>query len=372
MWQRMTVLLLTLATSCGGPQRVAPPPSWYGQPPVHTASNLYFVGDASGQANEETARELAIQKALAALTHYCGAVVKADFNSVEVETNGRSEQSVSLTVDVAGEELTLREVAVKSAVVRPGREGVDGFVLIRWPRAQYTAVLARQRARGQRALDIYLSAEAALESLQIQAARTRLREAQHVLGPARAEVQLEDSRFAHTGLLWDALEAFQQRLDEFEAARQKVVAVGVDCAEAGSSVRCPPERLGHIREQVTAKGFQVSSQKLSSTVARHIADSSSPRVNTQLRRAGYIIAAIYNANVAGTEDGFTFARCGARAVLYDTDSQRILQTTEVDPKKGGHIHAKGAIKRGCAAAERDLVTWISGVLATIQGQSSQF
>ena len=59
-------------------------PAWFHTPPKG-ARSLFFVGDANGASDEGTARELAVQKALAQLTVYCGASIKSDFTSLERE-----------------------------------------------------------------------------------------------------------------------------------------------------------------------------------------------------------------------------------------------------------------------------------------------
>src|SRR5215470_15926919 len=99
-----------------------PAPPWFQSPPKSN-THLYFVGDATQASDEGSARDAAKNKALAELTTYCGAQIKSEGQSVEREANGKYEQVVSLTVDVAGDELTVREAVIKQTVVGKGSEG---------------------------------------------------------------------------------------------------------------------------------------------------------------------------------------------------------------------------------------------------------
>lgn len=357
------------AAGCGG-SALRPPPKWFTQPPRPDARSLYFVGDSTGAPDDGLARELAIQKALANLSQYCGAVVRSDFQSREVEKNGVLEQEVSLAVEVLGEELTLREAVVEETEVRSNpKGGFDGFARVRWPRGRHREVLEMQAARGREALQSYLEAEAAFAERMVASARGHLTKSRRVLGRRGAQVALEHERLTHSGLLWDAIELLDDRIDQFEETRRRVVAVGVDCSEQSAQVACP-ERVGHLRERVTAQGLKVSATSLPSSLAREIAMASSPQIETEVRDSGYLLAVTYDADLLGEEDGFTFAKCGARGAIYETGSGRIVSSTEVRARKGGHIHFRGAVDKGCSEAERALVGWIDETMRAVGSKTS--
>lgn len=357
------------SVGCAGSTK--PAPAWFAEPPPNSGRDLFFVGDASSAPDEGMARDLAVQKALASLSQYCGAVVKSDFTSLERETNGKLEQMVALSVDIAGEELTLREVVVEETSIRKGTSGgFDGFALIRWPRAQYRQVLAMQRARGERALTMFRSAEDAFKASKVDETRTRLDEARQILGPARAQLPLSDPRIAHTGLLWDAVEALDRRVEAFEKARRRVVAVGVDCLAREARIACPKHRVGRVLAKVTDAGLEISDRALPAELTRQIASAAAPQIDAKVRDSGYVLAVTYDARLLGEEDGFTFARCGARGVVYDTDTGRIVGMTEVKGRKGGHIHFEGAAEKGCSQAEKELSGWLGQVVTEMQADSS--
>lgn len=358
---RLALLWAILPLACAG-GTAGPPPPWFSTPPSPTPRALYFVGDATASFDEASARDLAVQKALASLSQYCGAVVKSDFTSVERETNGVMEQQVELRVDIAGEELTLREAVVQETVVRKGTDGFDAFALVRWPKARYAEVLAMQKARARRALTLFEAAETAFAGHRVGETRDKLAETRRVLGPARGQVALNDARFAHTGLLWDAVETLGEKLVAFEAQRRRVVAVGMHCTRNSNPRPCPAPRVGEVRSAVTTKGLEVSATALAPDLARRIAEANSPAVDADLRTAGYVLAVTYDGRDLGNQDGFAFARCGARAVVYDTDGGRIVGTTEVPPQKGGHVHADGALAKGCGKAAEALGRWLSTTL----------
>src|SRR5207244_3252945 len=75
----------------GGPRAGVGAPAWFTNPPK-SASSLFFVGDATGSADEGAARDAAKNKALAELTTFCGAQIKSEGQSIEREANGKYEQ----------------------------------------------------------------------------------------------------------------------------------------------------------------------------------------------------------------------------------------------------------------------------------------
>ncbi len=357
---------MVILTSCSTASRRQPAPLWYQQPPKHTAQYLYFIGDSTNQPDESTAREFAIQKALSALSQYCGAVIQTHFQSAESERNGKYNQMVSLTVDIAGEELTIREALVEQAMVRRGlNEDFDGFAMIRWPQQQYRAVLRRQQARARRGLEVYLQAQSHLAAHRLPEAKAKLDEAATLISSLRTEIALSHKKITHTGLLNDALNSLETRIIAIEGARQGVVAVGLACTEKRSSVLCPRHRIGHVREQVVSQGLEVTPTPVTPLLVQKLTKTSSSSVRPTLRDARYLLAVTYNSELAGEEDGFVFARCSARAALFDTDKGHIVDTAQVRPQKGGHIHFAGASAKGCDEAETNLTDWMRQVLSNL-------
>jgi hypothetical protein len=363
--QLIFAALAGAACGGGGTQAAKGPPEWFHNPPKGTQT-LFFVGDATGAPDEGTARELAIQKALSELTVYCGATIKSDFKSVESEHNGQYEQMVSMTVDIAGEELTIREAVVKQTVVGKSKKTFDGWALIEWPRTQYEAVLASQRARGKRALSLFLEAETAVNERRVADAETKLREAQDVLGPMKAQIPVEHEKYHNTALLSDAMLALRLRLKEIASERKKVMAVVVNCSLDGKETGCRDEWIGEVRQLVSGSGFKVSTDNVSTTLASAILTSSSPQTDATVRSSGYVIAARYDAKETAEEDGVHYVHCGARSVVFDTDANRILGVKEVAPIKGAHPQQAGAIKTACGKAAKDVVGWLQTELANFK------
>jgi hypothetical protein len=357
---------LLLAAACGGGTRAAKgPPEWFHNPPKG-ARTLFFVGDATGAPDEATARELAVQKALSELTVYCGATIKSDFQSVEREANGKYEQMVSMTVDIAGEELTIREAVVKQTVVGESGKTFDAWALIEWPRTQYEAVLQAQRARAMRALALFLEAETATSDRRVGDANTKLREAQDVLGPMKAQIPIDHQQYHNSALLQDAMMALRLRLKEIGLERKKVMAVVLNCSLDGNPASCRDEWVGEVRQIVSGSGFKVSADNVSSTLASAILTSSSPQTDATVRSSGYVVAARYDAKLTAHEDGVHYVHCGARAVVFDTDANRILQVKEVAPIKGAHPQQAGAIKLACNKAGKEMIGWLQTELANFK------
>lgn len=350
-----------LAAGCAsqGPQ---PAPAWIQTPPPHTGRALVFVGQAQGR-DGATARELAVGRALTELSKYCGAEVSSNFELVDAEIDGRSVQRVKETVTVSGETLALEQVTVEETLIqpRPGG-GYDGYARIRWPRSQYARLQAKRRAQAMSALEPFFAAEAALKARRPAEARRQLGEAAERLGDSKAEVPLEHERFAHSGMLHAAIAAAGRAVDELEAERARSLAVGVDCRRSAEPAPCPADRVGRVRERVTAVGLSVASRAVPSGLVRAIASAAAPTLGPEDRTTAFLLAVTYDTESLGEQDGFVFARCGARAVVFDTDAGRIVDMTEVQPKKGGHVHLEGAMARGCREAESELSRWLDTTL----------
>ncbi|MBK6690163.1 MAG: hypothetical protein IPG45_37205 [Deltaproteobacteria bacterium] len=374
-WPLFGLVLL----ACGGSKSASQPadnpagnrsafeaPKWFHDRPKGVRS-LFFVGDATGAPDESTARELAVQKAMAELTVYCGASIKSDFSSVEREANGQQEQVVSLTVDIAGDELTIREAVVKKTVVGSGSDGTfDAYALVEWPTSQYELVLAGQREKGGRALALYLEAEQATEDNAVGQAKQKLKEAKALLGPMKAQVPLQHDKLKNSALLWDAVSALDERLKSKVDERKKVVAVAVLCQNEGKVGGCDSRWPGAVRQKVSGKGFKVASENISEGLASEILESGSPKTDASARSAGFVLAVRYEAKTTAVEDGFTFVHCGARGVLYDTDANRIVGVKEVKPEKGGHVHYSGARDKSCKLAEDQVSGWVEEQLGGLK------
>lgn len=365
--RRLFFAALFLLPACaGGGGSAKGPPEWFHKPPKGVRS-LFFVGDATGAPDEATARELAIQKALAELTVYCGATITSDFKSVEQEKNGQYEQMVSMTVDIAGDELTIREAAVKQSVVAKNRKTYDAWALVEWPRSQYEAVLAGQKARAKRALALFLEAEASMNDQRVAEAQTKLKEAQNVLGPMKAQIPIDHAKYHNSSLLFDAMDALRGRLKAIAAERKKVMAVVVNCNLDGATVGCPREEyVGNVRQTVSGSGFKVSADDVSTKLAGAILTSASPQTDATVRSSGYVVAVGYEATSTAHEDGVHYVHCSARSVLFDTEANRILGVKEVGRKKGAHPKKQGAIHFGCRKAQEEVVRWLETELANFK------
>lgn len=354
------------STTGGGSRTSFPAPAWYAKKPTGV-SKLYFVGAANGASDESMARELAVQAALAELTVFCGATAKSEAVSEEVEKNGVLEQSYSLTVDVAGDEMTIKEAEVKDSAIGQGSDGAyDAYVLLEWPKARYAEVVKGQQDRAQRALDLFLSADAAANEKRWSEAKTRVAEAKTTLGPMKSMVPVNHPKLTNTTLLYDAIADLSTRLESMAKERKRVMAVAVECDHDGSAASCESQWVGSIKQQVASGGFKVASESVDGGLARQILAQSSPETNAALRNAGYVLAVQYSANLTAKEDGFTFVHCGARGVVFDTDANRVISVKEVKPQKGGHVHFKGAMEKGCAKAEADVVSWLKTSLGALE------
>ncbi len=355
--------LSLLLSACSGTKSVVRP-GWFSTPPK-SMRNLYFVGDATGAIDVSNAKELAVAKAMSELTVYCGATVKAEFQSLEREVNGKYEQVVSQTVDVAGEELTIREAVVKEVVAGEASDGsFTGYALIEWPKARYQEVLRAQRARAQRALALHLEADAAFGQMQLSLAQSKLGEAKQIMGAYRTQIPLDHPKISNSFLLQNAMNALEARILSAVEQRSRLIAVEVGCQEKGVKVQCPSHRTGTIQQTLAQQGFKLSTDAMPSGLAQQILASSSPQVDAQMRNAKYILAVNYSARFTGEDSGFTFAHCGAKAALFDTEQKRMVSVKEVKPIKGGHISFAGAVKKGCGSAEKDLLSWLQQTLAS--------
>lgn len=361
---RVLALSLAFTTACGASSRVVdPPPKWFPTPPK-ARGVLLFAGDATQATDESTARDLAINKALHALSVYCGAKITSDFRAVDKETNGVSEQMVEMTVDVAGEQLEIREMNVKELVVHKANDDTfDAYAMIEWPRAQYEAVLAAKRNKAKRALELHLAATKALENRDFNGAKTKLREARSLMGGSVAIVKLDHPKIRDSGLLRQAMAELKTNIAAAEKEAKSVCAVAVRCVRDGADTDCRASREGSVRQAVTKTGRKVSADAVPARVAAAILTSTNPDVGKDVRGAGCVVAVQFTADLLEKGKPFTFIRYGARVVVFDTASKRIVDSHELPPQKVGHTSFEGAMRKGFDKAEREVAGRIRTALA---------
>ncbi len=342
------------------------PPAWFAQPKPSDTQFLYFLGDANAR-EEAMARELAVQKALYELSIYCGASLTTDFSSVEIEKNGQLNQEVSLTVDVAGEEISIQEAATESwSVQKNSAGGYNAYVRLKWPKTQFARVQQARRAKAKRSLELYLEAERAVEAYQLRKAERLIRETRQALGPTRSSIPLSHPKLSNSGLVFDAVEALKARLDQLRPERESSMAVTVVCEIKDQPDQCASRWVGKIRERVGKAGFQIASAPVPRPTTKAILDSRAPELDTSTRASRYVLALRYNTWQSAVEYGFVYARCGARAVLFDVDLNEIRQVKEVKPEKGGHVNFPGAMTIACRKAESQVLAWMDQNLAALK------
>lgn len=355
------------ASACAG-QQVAPP-SWFLTPQKSSRQFLYFVGDASDAPDESTARELAVQKALYELSVYCGADLTTDFKSVEVERNGELNQEVSLTVDVAGRDISIREATTDKWVVGRGKDGFNAFVRIKWPMREYNNVRAAQRDSANVALARLVAAEEAFAAQRWPEAKRLARQAKQAMTSVPNQLPMDNERYPRSGLVSDGIRTLERRLKETSDRRARVIAVSVSCTQNGNDQPCASRWVGHIKQRVTQAGMEIAPVPITPTAADAILGARKPADDAGLRGSRFVLAVKYAATHSGTQDGFAFARCGARGVMFDTEQNDVLQVGEVKPQKGGHVHFEGAVRKACEKAEAELIAWIDKNISTAQGSS---
>lgn len=357
----IAILGASACETSSGARRAYPIPEWYNQPPT-SGRFLYFLGSANGATDETMARELAVQKALGALTLYCGANITSEFSSKDIEHNGVSQQEVSATIDIAGDDVTIRQAVVKEVAIGAGSDGTyDAYALIEWPKSEYDLVLAGQRQRAERALGLFLEAESAAHNMRILEAENALSEAQSVLGPMKARISLSHPKYQNDVLLREAMEALEERLKAQKQARRQLIAVGMRCLRKERPMPCRA-RIGALRQKISEQGFKISTEPASPTLVESMLTFGKPPADTDLQAAGLIVAVEYRARTA-KEGPFIYAWCRARGALFDTDTKRIVHTEEVKPNKDGHPRsAKKAIERSCRKVEAHLANWLEAIL----------
>lgn len=368
MRRKSLLLGLVLAAGCAGgsgAKSSTPPPKWFTTPPKGVTT-LFFVGDATSAPDEGTARDLAVQKALFSLSVFCGAKVKSQFESFEQEANGKYDQSVSMTVDVEGEELEVREVAIKTVVVNPSGGAFDGYAMIEWPKAQYEALQASLRAKAERALAAYKEAEQAANDNDATTATRKIREARSLLGVAAISLKHKDPDIADTKILARKLDTLAGKIEEDERVRKSQCAVAVRCVREGKETTCDGSRLGAVREAVTKSGKKVTADALNPSVVAAILTSNTPAIDAAIRNTACVIAVQFKADFMSADKPFTFIRYGARGVVFDTATKRITHNHEIPPTKMGHVSFEGAMKKGFDQAQAKLIPQLSQSISSMK------
>lgn len=355
--------------SGGGGETVSATPDWIANPPKHGIV-LSFVGDMVGAPDEGMARQGAQQKALSELQNYVGANVISDSKFVEGETNGQQSVSVEVSVSVAGEQFVVEQAVVKKSVVMKTEDGRwNGYALIEWPRAQYEKILVIQRNKGKRALELTVSAKEAFDARDVSKAQDDLREAKKVLGDLRNVVPLDHPTYRDTALLKTGMTELDAQMASFEEGRKRLCAVGVRCIKEGAPTSCRASRLGVFREAVVTAGRKVSADVLNEATLKAILESDSPQLDKRMKSTGCIVAVQLTADFLEKTSNFTFVKYGARGVLFDTASGRIVASHEVAPTKVGHLDFDKAMEKGFDTAERELSKMLAAELQPAPGSN---
>src|SRR5262249_53924061 len=156
-----------------------------------------------------------------------------------------------------------------------------------------------------------------------------------------------------TSLLWDAMKALSDKIEGLEKERKVVYAVAVECVREGKPTSCNPSRAGALRAALSKVGRKVSAEAVPASIAHNILSSENPNADKAVRSAGFVVAARYTADLQGVDGPFTFVRYGARVVVYDTSTNRIVSEQELSPDKEGHPKGfDSAMEKGFNNAEK--------------------
>lgn len=368
------VVAAACASSTPAQTERTPPPRWFEHPP-EGIDVLYFVGDTTGASDEESARDLAIQKALHNLSVYVGATVTSNFGGTLREQDGKTEQVVELTVDVAGERFEIRQASLRQIKVAPSPDGFDAYALVEWPKTQYEAVLETKRRRAQRALELYLEAEEHAQAYRDREATALLTQTETALGPAGTSVPIEHDRLTNTALLRDAVQALRRRLTDRHDAQKELCAVGVVCTRDGKTIPCDAGRAGAMTEAISQSGRSVADISIADDTVLTLTTSEQPsKLEGPARAFSCVVATSYDAKTLAVERGVLFIRYGGRAVIFDAIDGRIVDSKEVPSSKVGFPIFDGkkndaygrAEKKGFDAVEGDLAGWVKERLGGMQ------
>lgn len=353
------VFFATASMACAGAKKAAPPPSWFSQAPK-SAKMLIFVGDATQQSDEGIARDMAIQKALFNLSLTVGASIESEFKSSESEVNGEGQQSVSLDMSIAGEEISVRGLSIQKVITQESRGGIDAYAMIAWPKEEFQAIIRSQQAAGERALTLFLQAKEAVDARKIAAALRSIKDAQKAL--PGVQVSLNNASYPDSKILARALEALKSKAKDIAKERSKVCALGVICEKDGKRRRCKNTRKSAMSKSISQAGKKVAASSLSASLTQNILDAETPKLDDANRSAGCLVAVQFSAELLEKSHPFIFINYSARASVYDVASGRIISTHEVEPRKMGHVKYSGAMKKGFDRAQRELAKKLSQAL----------
>jgi len=353
------IFCFSLCIGCAGTVAHQPPPNWFTTPPTERGT-LLFVGDATQQTDAETARDLAVQKALFQLSLKVGAKIESRFDSKEAETNGQGTQSVSLEMSIAGEELTARGVTIRKTVTQPQDDTYDAYVLIAWPEKEYQAIVRTQQNRAEKALRDYLAAKDAMTAKNISEA-IRLAENAGLAVPA-VPLRLSHPDIPDTTVLRQSLKELAAQARQLAKEKAGVCAMEVVCERDGQTKKCANSRYVALSRAITEAGKKVSSQRLGANLARMILDANSPTLSAEAKGSGCLVAVGFHSEHRAKSGPFIFINYSARVAVYDVESGRITHSFEVPPTKVGHVKYEGAMKKGFDAAQTKIATFLSNQL----------
>ncbi len=364
------LLAAHMACSTSAATNRAPAPAWF-ERPSHGPTTLLFVGDASDAPDEAMARQRAVERALHELTLFAGAIVKTDSKSFAAERNGQLDQSVELSVEVAGETMTVREVTIEEVVVQPAPRGFDAYARISWPRKEHEALLGARKAQAERAAELYEQALGLRKDRLYADARARLKEASRLVGPKESALPISHASLTNSRILGEAIDALGTEIDAEEKQNADVCAVGVVCAENGRPATCESHRFGATQDSVKKAGRRLSTEAVSNDLARGILSSESPALSPALRALGCLVLTELHLDQVAEERDVLYVRYRAKSLVYEPRSGRIVEVFEVPPGKEGfpildgqkQRALEGAKKRSFDRAQDQVLRWLGGALS---------
>lgn len=348
-------------------------PAWF-QRPSHEAHALAFVGDATDAPDESSARQRAVERALHELTLFAGAIVRTDSKSFVAEKNGQLDQSVELSVEVAGEPMTVREVTIQEVVVQPAPAGFDAYARILWPKSQHAALLAARSAQAERAAALYEAGLTLRKDRLYADARAKLREAKRLVGPPEAAVPLAHPTLQNSRILGEAIDALGLEIDTEEKQNDDVCAVGVLCQEDGRETPCEAHRFGATQDSVKKAGRRLAPEPVPPELMRGILASESPDLSPSLRALGCLVLTELHLEALAEEQQVLYVRYRAKSLVYEPRSGRIVDVYELPPGKEGFPILDGqkkrafdgAKKRSFDRAQDQVLRWLGGALAKVR------
>jgi hypothetical protein len=336
------------------------------------------MGGSGWQATESEASQAAGNAALAEITNYLGASVKAVTKDLKMADNDKESQKIENTITVVGAEVTLRGIERRAIYWNSVRSGYDCTVLVSYPRAEYekakaeiaAAQLEYKRRNAQsaaRALELYRSARSAEAAKDYENSLKDLLSALEIVKKFEGPVDLEDQSLKNTGLLLPELSQWISVVGKMVKDSGKWLAVGIVTElDTRRSVEHEQALFAKVAALAQTSSFKPRSTEMSHEQAARCLAGDGDAVRLAAGPARYLLVLDMDSQFSTEVSGQFFAAAIGKWALMESVTGNVIVSGLLPRSKGYGVSRASACSMGAELLHKQVVADLSKAFEQIR------